>query len=231
MAPEWLSSLDVERSDALLEVRWRLAEQLDPERRDQFVAGELDGVVMPASALDDVDASAGVMAVVDEWIRTEVARPDARLQRPGPQCPFVPPALSADALYYCAIRVARAVDVDAAVRELASTIFQSLVERHAQRPDLVALVLVFPRMPPPEAAAMVHLHHTVMKSFVVERGQMLGEFTPDHYLPARWNPALNVGWAPAPVLALRNMVRSDHRFLVDGNDEWKAAYEERFGAR
>jgi Cyclic nucleotide-binding domain len=58
---------------------------------------------------------------------------------------------------------------------------------------------------------------------------MVGEFAPGYRLSSTRNAAVNVGEAPAPVLALRQMILSDRRFL-ETEDHWIAAWVSRFGA-
>jgi hypothetical protein len=205
-------------------------EHLDDVQRAQFLSGMLEGVVTPASALDGTDSGESIVGAVNDWIRTVVARPDERLQRPGAQCPFVPPALAAHSLYLTTSRVSSVEEIENVVHSHASSTFPALIERHdSDRSEFVTLVVAFTTLSVAEAAAMVELHRTRLKTFVVQRGLMLGEFSPAHFLPARHNADVNVGWAPAPILALRNMVRSDRRFLI-AREEWMEAYRERFGA-
>src|SRR4051794_36586948 len=85
------------------EVPWRFQLRLDRAEHADYLAGRIARTIVPASAVENGPPSRGIMYDVHRWVVDTVARPDPDLGRPGPQCPFVPPALAADAVYYVAV--------------------------------------------------------------------------------------------------------------------------------
>ncbi len=72
--------------------------------------------------------------------------------------------------------------------------------------------------------------HGQMKSGLVRRGLMLGQFHSECDERAARNADFRVSNAPVPMLAMRNLAFHDVLFL--GSDpEWFAAYQERYGDR
>jgi uncharacterized protein DUF6875/cyclic nucleotide-binding protein len=169
----------------------------------------------------------GLMADVDAWVRRVIGQrlPDVA----HPICPFISPALERGGIYYVPVtRCRRAEDVVAAVSALVDQ-FVALPPRGGHGTQLKTLVAVFVDIDDKDAASVVIAAHRELKTRCVERGLMIGEFAPGYELAWTRNPAVNVGDAPAPVLALRYMLPSDRRFL-GADDRWMAAWASRYGA-
>jgi hypothetical protein len=113
---------------------------------------------------------------------------------------------------------------------------ESLVERFVALPPLTGpdaqlktLVAIFLNLEPRDGKGVVIAAHHELKNRCTARGLMVGEFAPGYHLPSTRNPSVNVGEAPAAVLALRHMLPSDRRFLT-AEDQWMSAWATRFGA-
>ena len=183
-------------------------------------------ILVPAANVADCIAP-DVMAGVDAWIRRVIALDHPILGKPT--CPFVAPALQRDTLFYSAITGCRSPDDVISVMDDLVEQFIALPPLNARDGQLKTLVAVFVDVMAADAERVVIAAHRDLKSRCVERGLMVGEFAPGYFLPSTHNSAINVGEAPAPVLALRYMLPSDRRFLVD-QDDWLAAWAARFGA-
>jgi CRP-like cAMP-binding protein/SAM-dependent methyltransferase len=169
----------------------------------------------------------GAIAGVDVWVRTVIGEHHPLLHRRI--CPFVPPALERGTLSYVAVRGCRSpADVVAAMEQLVER-FLELPPLAGLEAQLKTLVAVFVDVDAADAGRVVIAAHRELKDRCTERGLMVGEFAPGYVLPSTRRPELNVGEAPAPVLALRYMLPSDRRFLL-GADRWLAAWAARFGA-
>jgi hypothetical protein len=169
----------------------------------------------------------GAVAAVDAWVRAVIGEHHPLLERRI--CPFVPPALEQGTLSYAAVRGCRSpADVVAAMDEVVERFLEGspLAGPEAQ---LKTLVAVFVDVGAADAERVVIAAHRELKDRCTERGLMVGEFAPGYVLPSTRRPELNVGEAPAPVLALRYMLPSDRRFLL-GADHWLASWAARFGA-
>jgi hypothetical protein len=107
--------------------------------------------------------------------------------------------------------------------------FAALPPLSGRDSQLKTLLAVFMDVEKNDAQRVVVAAHHELKNRATERGLMVGEFAPGYLLPSTRNAAVNVGEAPVPVLALRYMLPSDHRFLL-AEDHWLAAWAQRFGA-
>jgi L-tyrosine C(3)-methyltransferase len=169
----------------------------------------------------------GVVAEIDAWVRAVIGQHHPLLDRPI--CPFVPPALEQGRLSYAAARGCRSpADVVEVMEELVAR-FLELPPLAGPEAQMKTLVTVFVDVEAADAERVVIAAHRELKDRCTERGLMVGEFAPGYLLPSTRCPELNVGEAPAPVLALRYMRPSDRRFLL-GADRWLAAWAARFGA-
>jgi len=96
-----------------------------------------------------------------------------------------------------------------------------------RNPLLRALVVVISGLTEPSLLDEVHV---AVKSMIVERGLMIGQFHPRCTERAVRNSGFAVGRSPVPMLAVRHMAVHDIVFL-DRKREWFAAYEDRFKSR
>ena len=168
----------------------------------------------------------GPVIAVDTWIRNVLGRYSSALNREV--CPFITPALERNTIFYAPVKGCRSPDDVIAVMEELISHFEVLHPRDGPDAQLKALVAIFVDVQPEDAARIVISAHHELKNRCTERGLMVGEFGPGYWLPSTRNAALNVGEAPAPVLALRHMIVSDRRFLV-ARDRWIKSWASRFG--
>jgi len=190
------------------------------------MAAKLTGVVVRADAVAG-HAVSGPVTAVDAWIRGVVAQHHPLLGRVI--CPFVAPALERHTVFYAPVRGCRHPEgVVAAMDELVGH-FVALPPLNGPDTHLRTLVAIFVDVESRDAERVVIAAHHELKNRCTRRGLMVGEFAPGYRLASTRNPTVNVGDAPAPVLALRHMLPSDRRFL-DGEDQWLAAWAGRFGA-
>jgi CRP/FNR family cyclic AMP-dependent transcriptional regulator len=195
------------------------------EQASKTLGGSIVGILR-ADALA-AQPACGPVTTVDAWIRDVVAQYAPALDREV--CPFVRPALDRGTLFYAPVMGCRSPDdVTAVIEELVSR-FEALRPRDGPDAHLKTLVAVFVDVQPEDANRIVIAAHHELKNRCTERGLMIGEFAPGYWLPSTRNAALNVGDAPAPVLALRHMLISDRRFL-EKEDQWMAAWASKFGA-
>jgi L-tyrosine C(3)-methyltransferase len=182
--------------------------------------------IHPVSATEAMHYG-GVVAEIDAWVRAVIGQHHPLLGRRI--CPFVPLALEQGSLSYAGARGCRSpADVVVVMEELVAR-FPGLPPLAGPEAQLKTLVAVFVDVEAADAERVVIAAHRELKDRCTERGLMVGEFAPGYLLPSTRCPELNVGEAPAPVLALRYMLPSDRRFLL-GADRWLAAWAARFGA-
>ncbi|WP_157975542.1 DUF6875 domain-containing protein [Brachybacterium sp. YJGR34] len=159
------------------------------------------------------------------WIEDYLTREHPSMPRPGAVCPFVRPALAADAIEVRAVPVV-GTDPVAEVLEVAR---QGLADFAAStttsRADsLRALVLVIPSA----TGRVIDDAHALVKSEAVDAGLMIGQFHEMCEEASARNEGFPVNRSPVPLLAIRRMTVHDILFL-HGDDTWFRAYAERFG--
>lgn len=164
-----------------------------------------------------------VHALIDEWLRSYIARPHPELGRPGAVCPFVGQALATGKVTTAEYRFGAEPDPEGMARALreATECFRELARQEAE-PNLVSLVVVFPELGP-EHWHLIDEGHRATKSGFVQEGLMLGQFHPACLAPAAHNPAFPVNRGPVPALVIRSMAAHDILFL-DERREWVEQY-------
>lgn len=168
-----------------------------------------------------------MLAEVHDWMIGTVAMRHPVLERVV--CPFVPTALERETLVYSAISGCRTpADVMAVMDELIERFLDyAPAGEGASRHKTV--VGVFVDLSREDGERLVIASHHELKGRCASQGLMIGEFAPGYQLPSTRDPTVNVGEAPAPILALRHMLLSDRRFLT-AEDRWMAAWAAHFGA-
>lgn len=171
------------------------------------------------------------MATVLGWLRDYIGAPSERVGRPGPVCPFVPAALSTDA-----IRFSFHYGVDACdARELRLLVSAELREfKAASEPpknsgvSLDSLLVVLP-----DAAEQgwrrIDESYGALKDAAVGVGLMIGQFHPACAEPAVRNPAFPVSRSPIALYAVRHMAPHDALFL-HAERAWFEKYRARFAS-
>ncbi|MFC0038784.1 DUF6875 domain-containing protein [Actinomadura rayongensis] len=173
------------------------------------------------------DCTAAVMT----WLRDEIARPSPFLGRDGDVCPFMRPALDADAIE---IRVEPAEDcadpgrLQALVGRVMDDFLRGAGADTAPRRALAGLVLAFPAAGP-AGWTVLDAAYPSLKEQAVARDLMVAQFHPQCDVRAVRNPDHPVARGPVAALAMRRMARHDVLFLHE-RAEWYRRYEARFGA-
>lgn len=195
--------------------------------------GDATGTLLTHEALERIRCSSAEHGVRDvifqvlDWVKNYLCSQNAELVgRPGPVCPWIPGAIGRDSLYYAQVDSRRI-----SLREVVSTMMSLQVKFMELAPtkgdpgfEHKALIAAFVDLPRDLVDDyIVQVHHHVLKSRFVEQTLMLGEFHPDYDLRGTHNPDFRAGLAPAPLLAIRPMVRRDGVFLSD-NPEWLRAH-------
>lgn len=171
------------------------------------------------------------MATVLGWLRDYVGAPSERIGRAGPICPFVPVALSADA-----IRFSFHYGVDACdVGELRRLVCDELSEFKASTEppkssgiSVDCLLVVLPDAAE-EGWRRIDESHGALKDAAVGAGLMIGQFHPACAEPAARNHAFPVSRSPIALYAVRHMAPHDAIFLHAERD-WFEEYRTRFAS-
>ncbi|MEU4743290.1 DUF6875 domain-containing protein [Actinosynnema sp. NPDC023658] len=168
-------------------------------------------------------AHPGACHHVLRWSRQYLCRPHAELGRSGPVCPYAPAAM-AQGRVFAAVWPGRPTGLAEVVEGMRD--YRRWFERSC-RDGHHALLVLFPGVPGAEGHRLIERSQRHLKTEFVERGLMVGEF---HDGPPRaaalHNPAFRPLHCPVPLLAIRDMVRTDLTFLT--HPRHRAAYRTRF---
>ena len=178
-----------------------------------------------------------VEGILRTWMRTYLAREHPDMPRPGAVCPFVKPALDADAIEIRAVatpgpspQATALATTRAALTAFAGEVVDpagaTAIERPAASGMLRALVLAFPDLV--ARGAVIDEIHALVKGEAVAAGLMIGQFHDACMEPSARNPLFPVNRAPLPLLVVRAMTVHDILFL-HGQERWFRVYAERFG--
>ena len=171
------------------------------------------------------------LITAEEWVRAFMTKKVRKLKgKVEPVCPFVPPALDQQLLFFSVAKPAQSDSIEAIYREtkLYHEIFQSFGPQKPPMSLLKALVVIFPETPGDVILATVNPERTRLKTELLENDIMIGEFFPACPLQASWDPTFFPLQSPIPFYALRSFVETDWRF-VQGVREWRNIYKRRFG--
>jgi heptaprenyl diphosphate synthase len=165
-----------------------------------------------------------------DWLRDYVAKPHPDIGRGGAVCPFALPALKDEAIE---IRT-RWLGIDPTQAEITAVIRDAVdsyddVQWRNSNPMLRSLVIALPDLPD-ECLELLDAAHAAIKSYVVGRGLMIGQFHARCTEPAARNSSFMVSRSPVPLVAIRSMALHDILFLHEGR-EWFGEYATRFGHR
>jgi hypothetical protein len=160
------------------------------------------------------------------WVQGFIMKPHPELGRSGAVCPFVKPAMENQAFYFAVSNQHRSIRaLHKEVQELADQFDQLAVPSSF----LKCITIVYPNTPGRVIEAlMTPDNRPPMKTELLRRNIMTGQFYPTCPVRASLNPRFFPLRAPVTMLVLRNFIESDWRFLKD-NLEWRMIYQQRFG--
>lgn len=189
------------------------------------------------------------LARVQEWLRSYVSRPEPRIGRSGPICPFIPPALDRDTVEFSlrydvadptdhagageSLGAGDAADLGAVVRDAVKSELSGFAAAAEPPPSsgtsLRCRIVVFPELGRKGWPALDTVYES-LKNTAVAKGLMTGQFHPQCDERAARNPAFRVSVSPVAVYAVRWMAPHDVLFLHE-RPEWFTAYDRRFRDR
>jgi hypothetical protein len=177
----------------------------------------------------DAERLPGDINTIQTWLSEYVSRPNPELGRKGPVCPFIPPAMRADAVDY----VYR-YDVEGSSEE---DLFSELLgefeefDRTAEpvvlnRTSLASRLVVLPKADAATWLAIDNIYES-LKDAAVARGLMVAQFHPNCDVRAVRNEAFRVSKSPLAAIAIRRMAPHDILFLHTSAERFHE-YEDRF---
>jgi hypothetical protein len=165
----------------------------------------------PVLAGEHLQAAKSILYYVREFL----AKPNPKLGRKGPTCPFVPKSLQLDSIYLSVLgkeKVGGATELEALLLGAIQT-FKQLEPRSGPKASYKAIILVFPDMETADIPALIDGTQKKLKLNFVEEGLMLGEFHLRNNVTGLHNDYFYPLRTPYPCLAIRHMVPSDIVFL------------------
>lgn len=172
-------------------------------------------------------ASAVAIAECANWTATFPLQRVRKQRRIEAICPFVAPAIAADALLFSAADLPDAEPslerLDDLLRESA-TLFETI---DAGDPRLRCLVMVLRGVRGARLLEATDPGRSI-KNELLRRGILVGEFFPSCPFATTFNPRLFALRSPSPMYVLRTFIETDWRFICQ-IPEWQATYRDRFG--
>jgi hypothetical protein len=164
---------------------------------------------------------------IDTWLHETIARPDPRLGRTGPVCPFVPAALNAEAIQFS---FRYDIGDDGHLREVLEEEMADFESESKPLPrsgvSLESRLVVLPALGP-DGWHRLDLVYESLKNTAVAGGLMAGQFHPLCEEGAIHNSGFRVSRSPVALLAIRRMAPHDVLFLHERAD-WFESYDRRF---
>lgn len=166
---------------------------------------------------------------VDTWLREYIARPDPRLGRSGPICPFVPAALNAETIQF-SFRYDVGDHDDGHIRQVLEEELADFEVETKPLPrsgvSLESRLVVLPALGP-DGWRRLDVVYEALKNTAVAAGLMIGQFHPLCEEGAIHNSGFRVSRAPVGLFAIRRMAPHDVLFLHERSD-WFESYDRRF---
>jgi heptaprenyl diphosphate synthase len=170
------------------------------------------------------------LSTVVHWLHRYVSEPLPHIGRSGPVCPFVPAALSDDA-----VRFSFHYGVDGRHPDQLITLLDKELDTFDRTAppvgragtSLASLIIALPDTGQDGWVIMDEIYER-LKEIAVGRGLMVGQFHPACDERAVRNPGFRVSRAPIGLFAVRRMAPHDVLFL-HGDARWFGVYRERFG--
>ena len=177
------------------------------------------------------------LIVIRSWIVNFVAKPNPKVGRQGPVCPFLPRALQENTLSFFTLDAAvlNEEELDDSMMRFAERFTQTEPCKGKARLNK-SFVIVLENLTDADAAKVVEGSQSRLKRFFVERGLMLGEFHKNHQGTGLHSPEFRPLQSPVPLLVIRHMIPSDLPFLLRQADslnnrvKFVMSYIVRFGA-
>ncbi|MEH0432111.1 DUF6875 domain-containing protein [Streptomyces turgidiscabies] len=179
-------------------------------------------------------------AMINTWFDTYITRAHPLLGRDGAVCPYVTAARHQGVVHVRSAPVHPASDslprdrlltTTAAARTWLQSVLGSALNEFEHHPwpprarQLHSLVVVLEDLAPEHWGELDRAHEE-MKTDVMRRGLMAGQFHPNCPAPAAHNPSFAVNRAPTPLIVIRRMARHDYLFAED--PQHIRAYERHF---
>ena len=171
------------------------------------------------------------LKTIAEWTRDFVAQSHPHLGRGGPVCPFVPPAIEQDTLWFAVEHINHLSAVQAAeLMKQYKDLFLNLdprVEEEPDKADKKTILVIFPDLPADKLGDYLAGIQRPLRDEFVREGLMLGEFHQLSQAQGIHNQEFRPLRSPIPMLTIRHMVSTDWLFLSE-NAEWAQAWFARF---
>jgi hypothetical protein len=172
---------------------------------------------IPLSSLSKNDV--GPLETMQCYIREFLAKPNPKVGRKGPTCPFVPTSLKLDLISLAIIRKNEIPTVESLEEIVMSlrTKFTTLPPLTGNQAQYKAIILVLPDISLDDAPVWIDGLQKKLKPEFVKDGIMLGEFHLRNNATGLHNTSFYPLRTPYPALAIRYMVPSDIVFLNDSD--------------
>jgi hypothetical protein len=155
------------------------------------------------------------LSEVAEWLQNFVAKPNPGLGRKGDVCPFVRRSINKfDGIYFSIWNKPElsARNISECLRDFVKR-FPNLTPNKEDSRDFKSVVIVFPDSDLAKIISVIDGVHQELKSEVVSKGMMIGQFYGDSLYPGLHSTTFRPFNSPCPLIVLRYMQVIDLPFL------------------
>lgn len=181
--------------------------------------------ILQANSHPALQESKAALQTLVHWVRDFLCKPHHQLGRGGNVCPYTAPAMKRYALWFTAI-----TEPNISKEDLLATVNfyrEWFLELEPTEKDLAifkSIIIAFPNVKRAEAPEFIDATQASLKVDFVKNGLMLGQFHESCPEPGLHNSKFRPLQSPVPLLAIRNMVRTDIPFLAHDEELMKHYY-------
>lgn len=182
--------------------------------------------ILQANPHPALEESKVALQTLVHWVRDFLCKPNIQLGRRGSVCPYTAPAMKRYALWFTAI-----TDPNISKEDILEKVnfyrewFLELEPRDKELSIFKSIIIAFPNITPAQAPEFIDATQEALKTDFVKNGLMLGQFHESCPEPGLHNSEFRPLQAPVPLLAIRNMVRTDIPFLAHDEELMKHYYK------
>lgn len=196
-------------------------------KNDRYFLANHGAILSPKTDPRIAESKAALTTLV-HWIRDFLCEPHRELGRGGNVCPYTAPALKRYTLWFTAITEENpSEETILEALQIYRDWFLELEPTDVNRAIFKSIIIAFPTINAEKAPEYIDAVQAALKSDFVRNGLMIGQFHEGCPEPGLHNADFRPLQSPIPLLAIRNMVRTDIPFLAH-DEELMEAYSKLF---
>lgn len=196
--------------------------------RKLVTPAELDNPDSGVVSLLTPEELAAISKAVD-WLKTAIMMPVNKAGKTEAVCPFAKPAVDQRLIYMSVGPLKNPADPTEIVNEIriCADIYDQLPGKRAKDALLRSLMVILPNTPDGLLNECAPPKRRSIKTDLMQRGIMVGEFFPSEYMKATWDQNFRIPPSPVPFYIIRTFIENDWRF-INHVPAWRVAFKKYF---